>query len=523
MFQLFNQIRGIFSEMPLSRKIAMGAVLFIVLSIFGGIIIWSNMVEFRPLYTGLSQEDAAQVVNRLKDLKIPYKLENGGSGVSVPMEKVYELRLSMASEGLPKGGGVGFEIFNKTEFGTTEFVQKLNFQRALQGELARTIREIEEVRDARVLIVMPKESVFVEEAKPPSASVLLKLRRTLPPSRVNAIVHLVASAVEDLSPDRVTVVDSKGKILSSGSPEDPDNQVMNSQLSYKLAYEKSIAQRIESMLERIVGQGKSIVRVTADMDFSRVDVSEELFDPDSQVVRSRQDVSEKSDKQNMPGQKISSVNPLPAETPGNKSETRERNEGTVNYEISRTTRRTTRPLGEVKRLSVAAVLDGTYTTVKAKDGTVSRKYNPRTPEEMKLFTTIVRQAMGYSADREDQVSVESIPFTPDERWGDEQAPVKGVDRLIEDYGRAGLNLLVVLLIFIFVVRPLIKALKETKERESELLLDGEEDGVTVEIGADALAGVAGVRDGTAQERAMRLVREDVDKAANIIKGWLGEG
>ncbi|SCY80683.1 flagellar basal-body MS-ring/collar protein FliF [Desulfoluna spongiiphila] len=521
MFQFFEQIRDILAKMPLSRKIAVGALLFVVISLFAGIILWSNMVVYRSLYSGLSPEDASQVVTRLKELKIPYKLEAGGSGVSVPEDKLYDLRLSMAAEGLPKGAGVGFEIFNKTEFGTTEFVQKLNFQRALQGELARTIREIEEVRDARVLIVMPKDSVFVEESKPPSASVLLKLRKTLPQSQVDAIVHLVASSVEDLTPDRVTVVDSRGKILSSGTPEDADKQLLNSQLSYKLAYERNVTQRIQSMLERIVGQGKCIVRVTVDMDFSRVDVSEELFDPDGQVVRSRQNVAEKSDKTNLGPDKISSVNPLADLDPNRKTESKQRSDDTVNYEISRTTRRTTRPLGEVTRLSVAAVLDGTYTIETAEDGTRSRKYNPRTPEEMKLFSTIVRQAMGYSADREDQVSVESMPFTMDEGWELEQPPATGVDKLVNDYGKIGLNLLAILLVFLFVVRPLIRTLREVNEKEVDELFEEDDDGVTVSIGGDA-QGDGVLRDGTPQERAMRLVREDVDKAANIIKGWLGE-
>lgn len=521
MFQFFQQIRDIFAKMPLSRKIAVGALLFVVVSLFAGIIFWSNMVEYRSLYSGLSPEDASQVVTRLKELKVPYRLENGGTGVSVPEEKLYDLRLTMASEGLPKGGGVGFEIFNKTEFGTTEFVQKLNFQRALQGELARTIREIEEVRDARVLIVMPKDSVFVEESKPPSASVLLKLRTSLPRSQVEAIVHLVASSVEDLTPDRVTVVDSRGKILSSGTPEDADKQLLNSQMSYKLAYERNLTQRIQSMLERIVGQGKCIVRVTVDMDFSRVDVSEELFDPDGQVVRSRQNVAEKSDKTNLGPDKISSVNPLADLDPNRRTESRQRNDDTVNYEISRTTRRTTRPLGEVTRLSVAAVLDGTYTTDTAEDGTRSRTYHPRTPEEMKLFSTIVRQAMGYSADREDQVSVESMPFTMDEGWEPEPAPATGIDKLVDDYGKLGLNLLAVLLVFFFVVRPLIRTLKDVGQQEEDELFEEDDEGVTVSIGTEA-SGHGDVRDGTPQERAMRLVREDVDKAANIIKGWLEE-
>jgi len=520
-FQFFQQIRDILTKMPLSRKIAVGTLLFVVISLFAGIIFWSNMVEYRSLYSGLSPEDASQVVTRLKELKIPYKLDNGGSGVSVPEDKLYDLRLSMAAEGLPKGGGVGFEIFNKTEFGTTEFVQKLNFQRALQGELARTIREIEEVRDARVLIVMPKDSVFVEESKPPSASVLLKLRKSLPQGQVDAVVHLVASSVRDLTPDRVTVVDSRGKILSSGTPEDADKQLLNSQLSYKLTYERNVTQRIQSMLERIVGQGKCIVRVTVDMDFSRVDVNEEFFDPDGQVVRSRQNVSEKSDKANLGPDKISSVNPLADLDPNRKTESKQRNDDTVNYEISRTTRRTTRPLGEVTRISVAAVLDGTYTIETAEDGTRSRKYHPRTPEDMKLFSTIVRQAMGYSEDREDQVSVESIPFSMDEGWEVEKAPATGVDKFVDDYGKLGLNLLAILLVFLFVVRPLIRTLRDAGQGEADEMLEDDDDGVTVSIGGDAQA-AGPLRDGTAQERAMRLVREDVDKAANIIKGWLGE-
>ena len=522
MFQFFQQIRSILAQMPLSRKIAVGTVLFAVVALFIGIIFWSNMVEYRSLYSGLSPEDASQVVTRLKDLKVPYKLENGGSGVSVPAEKVYDLRLSMASEGLPRGGGVGFEIFDKNEFGTTEFVQKLNFQRALQGELARTIREIEEVRDARVLIVMPKDSVFVEETKPPSASVLLKLRKSLPHGQVDAIVHLVASSVEALTPDRVTVVDSRGKILSSGTPEDSDKRLLNSQMTHKMAYERNLTQRIQSMLERIVGQGKCIVRVTVDMDFSRVDVSEELYDPDGQVVRSRQNVAEKSDKTNVGPEKISSVNPLADLDANRRTENKERNDDTINYEISRTTRRTTQPLGQVTRLSVAAVLDGTYTVEAAEDGTRRRVFHARSPEEMALFTTIVRQAMGYSADREDQVSVEFMPFTLEDGWELEQPAATGVEKLVEDYGKLGLNLLAILAVFLFVVRPLIKTLKEVNEKESDELFDDEDDdGVTVSIGADALGGGV-VREGTAQERAMRLVREDADKAANIIKGWLGE-
>jgi flagellar M-ring protein FliF len=255
-------------EIPLSRKIAVGAIIFFIIAGFGSIFLWANKAEYKVLYTNLTPQDSAEIVGKLKELKIPYKFEREESVVLVPEEKLHEARLGLAEAGMPKSG-VGFEIFDKTDFGTTEFVQKLNFQRAIQGELARTIKDMDEVKDARVIVVLPKDSVFVEDVKPPSASVFLKLRAKLPPGKVQAIVHLVASAVENLRPELVTVVDSEGKVLSKGLGLDESDSPMNKQLEYKLEYERNMAGRIQTMLEEIVGPGKAIVRVTADMNFAK--------------------------------------------------------------------------------------------------------------------------------------------------------------------------------------------------------------------------------------------------------------
>ena len=519
-----QQIVHLFSVMPLSRKLLMAAVALTVLGGFGLMFFWANRIEYQPVFTGLAAEDAAQIVEKLKEQRIPYRLEGGGSVILAPAERVYDIRLSMAGSGIPKGGAVGFEIFNQTEFGTTEFVQKLNFQRALQGELARTIRDFREVSDAKVMIVMPKESVFVEESRPPSASVLLKLRTALSPEKVSAVVHLVASAVEGLTPERVTVVDTLGKVLSKGGGE--EHQAGSSaagQLEYRKSYEQELTHRIQTMLERIVGKGRAIVRVSAEMDFDQVAIDEEIYDPDSQVVRSHQSLNETANRKSSPGANVSSVDPVNAAGAGYARETADgssRQEETVNYEISRTVKRTSRPLGSLNRLSVAAVLDGKYVTAEENGQTV-RQFVPRTAEELAQFTKIVKNAMGYSADREDQVSVESFPFSDMQDLQLEKP--QGLDwvRLVRQFGRSALNLLLVLLVFFFVVRPLLRAFRDLKtEERAPALADGPHSQAAIaNEQREALPAPAGL---SPRQQAAALAQKDVEKSAGLIKGWLNE-
>ena len=461
MNRLLEQIIGILQGLPSSKKILMGCVVLMVIGGFAGMLFWTSKVDFQMVYTHLPPEDASQVVEKLKEQKIPYRLAGNGTGVMVPADKVYEVRLSMAASGIPRGGSVGFEIFDESKFGTSQFVQKLNYQRALQGELARTIRQFREVIDARIMIVMPKDSVFVEEAKPPSASVLLKTRSRLSRDKVAAVIHLVSSAVEDLTPDRVTVVDSTGKVLSTGVPEEeaPGN-LASKQLEFKIAYERNLAGRIQTMLEKIVGEGNAIVRASADMNFNQVDINEEIFDPEVQIVRSRQNSVESIDqKKSTSPEKASTVNPSPpAGKAKETSDTSKRQDETVNYEINRTIRRIVQPVGAVKRLSVAVVLDGTYVTESDKTGNTVRKYVARSQDELDQFAKVVQKAMGYNADREDQVSVESFPFSYMSDMESSDPPGFDWGVLLKQYSRGLVNILIILLVFLFIVRPIARGL-----------------------------------------------------------------
>ncbi len=516
-----QQIFRIYQRMPMSRKIGMATMLALLIAAFSAMFFWANRIDFQTAYTGLTQEDAAKIVEKLKEQNIPYELAGNGTTIKVPSPQVYDVRLSMAAAGLPKGGTVGYELFDETDFGTTDFVQKMNYQRALQGELARTIREFQEVEDARVMIAMPKDSVFIEETKPPSVSVLLKLRRDLSPEKIGAVVHLVASALEGMTPDRVAVVDTKGRVLFKGaSEEEKFGEQADSQLQYKSSVEKSLAARIQTMLERIVGPGKAIVRVAADMDFDQIDINEELYDPDVQVVRSRQNLLETKDKTSGPGE-VSSVNRITApgqEPGGGSSEKNNKQDETVNYELNRTVKRTVKPVGILKRLSVAAVLDGNYRIENDANDKPVRQYSARTPAELEQFKGIVQNAMGYSEDREDQVTVESFPFSET----DEMAEITGFDwkDFYRQYGRSVINIVLVLLLFVFIVLPLIKTMKEIKTTVVESLpAPDERMGLPPGAAERALSDPSKM---TPKEKAKHYAKEDIDKSATILKGWMAE-
>jgi len=520
----FQQIIGVLNGLPLSRKILMGGV---VLSVIGGLIgmfFWSNRIDFQTVYSNVPPEEASEIVEKLKEQKIPYRLNASGTGIMVPAQKVYEVRLTMAGSGIPRGGTVGFEIFDETKFGASEFVQKLNYQRALQGELARTIKQFGEVADARVMIVMPKESVFVEAVKPPSASVLLKTRSRLSREKVAAVVHLVSSAVEGLTPDRVTVVDSTGTVLSSGIPEaEEPGTLASKQLEYKLTFEKDLVRRIQSMLERVVGEGKAIVRANADMDFNQIDINEEIFDPEVQVVRSRQNSTESSDKKSTPASTASSVNPVSSANPSKQtSDVSNRQNETVNYEINRTVRRTVHPVGSIHRLSVAVVLDGTYSIETDKEGKTARKYVPRPQEELDQFAKVVKQAMGYNADREDQVTVESIPFS---YMADmEVSPPPGPDwsALFRQYGKSLFNILMIVLVFLFIVRPFMRGLRHPQgsvDENGKLLPAGERGALPGPEMRESLPDPSAM---SLKDRAVFQARKDIEKTAGIVKTWVNE-
>ncbi len=549
-----------FKEMSRVKKAGLGLLAMVVVAGFTTMFIWANKTVFGTAYSGLTGEDAAAVVSVLKTNKIPYKLAGDGTTILVPESMVYDVRLTMAKEGIPKGEGVGYEIFDKPEFGTTEFVQKINKKRALQGELVKTIKAFEEVKNARVMIVLPKESVFVEEIKKPSASILLELNSDLNKEQVASIAHLVASSVQDLTPELVTIVDTTGRILFEGKSEEEQARIdaenlADAQYQYKVRFEENLSKRIQTMLERIVGQGKAIVRVTSEMDFSQKSMNQEIYDPferGGEFVRSRKNRAEKIVQLTEDVPIPSTVNPITDENL-NGQQTKERvnkSDDTYNYEISKQVLATNKPMAELTRLSVAAVIDGVYVYKENKDGEKQKVYQPRSAEEMLQFRNIVSRAMGQDEARGDQVSMECFPFASISELDQDEPEVTGWKKIQKDYGRLIANLILVVVLFLLVIRPIIKTVKDVKatvelealpepeamEEEKDIPFDRmdaqqqqeylesmseEEKEMFLEqmSPSERNAYIANL---SVAERARYYARTDLEKTMNILKVWASE-
>ena len=516
MGEFFERLMTMFREMPPARRIAVLVVLGMLAAGFAVMFLWAGQPEYQVLFSNLSQEDAGKIVSKLQEQRVPYQIAQGGSAVMIPSDKVYETRLALATEGLPKGSSVGFEIFDETSFSTTEFVQKLNYQRALQGELSRTISQFNEVENARVLIVPAKDTVFVETTKPATASVLLELNSSLSSGKITGIVNLVANAVEGLSTDSVTVVDTTGKVWFKGSGEEDDAALAASnRLEIQRQTEDRMAKHIQSMLEQIVGPDKAIVRVRAEMDFDQEEMSEETYDPDTVVIRSQQRRIETSTR-DLPTQSAVSAMPGPgaaSATSAGQSKTSKQDEVT-NNEINKVERRVIKMLPTITRLSVAAVLDGKYESVTDDQGVSSLEYSARTPGELKEFESIVKNAMGYSEDREDQVTVTSFRFTslPGAEMPAPKAPSQWMVHL-NRYGKWGLVLLLILLTFAFVVRPIVKtvAVPAPEPQEEIAALPAEERAALPEVEEEDI-----------RVKGAKLANERFERAEQLVRGWLAE-
>jgi flagellar M-ring protein FliF len=408
------------------------------------------------LYSNLDLKEAGSITQALDQAGVKYEVKGDGSTILVPRDSVASTRLMLSGKGLPTAASVGYEIFdNSSALGQTDFVQQLNRQRALEGELARTIRGLDGVTAARVHLVLPKRQLFEEEAEQPSAAVNVTIGRQPTAEQVRAIQNLVAGAVPNLKSDRVTVVDQHAKTLSggdTGSAEAADGR--------KSEVEQRIAKQVKGLVEGVVGEGKVRVNVTADVEMNRVTLQQETFDPDGQVVRSESTTAENA-KQNDPEQQsgqVSITNNVPgANTTGtNNTSASGREESTTNYEISKTTRTEVQEPGSVKRLSVAVAVDGTTPT--GKDGKPG-EYQARDPDEMKQIDQLVRSAVGFNTQRGDQLTVVNVRFpTADNPEGTSSAnPLMGFDKNdIMRVAELGVLALMAILMMLFIVRPLLK-------------------------------------------------------------------
>ena len=419
------------------------------------------------LFSGLEAREATSVITKLEALNIPYEQKGDGGTILIPSDQVSKIRMQLASEGLPSAG-VGYEIFDKTDtFGTTAFVQNVNRLRALEGELARTIKSLDSIDSARVHLVIPDRQIFARDNQPPSASVVVKARARLSRGQVNAIQHLVAAAVAGLVANNVALIDDKGELLAGGGGAGEGDAATSAAQEERVSgFEDRLRQRVENIVSSIVGPGHARVQVAADMDFNRVTQTAETFDPDSRVVRSSQTVQQDSNsKDTRPGAAAVSVgNALPGQaapaTPPGEGSTsaNSRTEETINYEISKTTKTEVQDAGQVKKLSVAVVVDGTYTG----NANGQRTYAPRSADDMGKITALVRSAIGYDEKRGDQLQVTNMRFADIDAGTDATPapePIMGLDSsAIFKLAQVLILSVTALLVFLLVVRPMIRRL-----------------------------------------------------------------
>ncbi|MEW6246996.1 MAG: flagellar basal-body MS-ring/collar protein FliF [Nitrospirota bacterium] len=488
--------------------------------------LWTQQPDMQVLFSNLAADDASAIVEKLKEAKVPYETTAGGTTIFVPSSQVHDLRLQLAGQGLPRGGGIGYEIFDRSTLGMSEFVQKLNYRRALQGELARTIAQMPEVERARVHLALPERRLFATDQDRPRASVVVALRNghTLGKAQVQGIVHLVASSVEGLLAKDVTVVDGHGHLLSGQTAVDETVQLTGSQLEYQRTLEKEIETRIQTMLERIVGANKAVVRVSSVLDFRKVETTEERFDPNGQVVRSEQRGQEKSSGVNgvtggVPGVQSNVPPGTESESTQTSSTSSQTKNETINYEISRTVSRIVEPVGTIKKLSVAVLVDGTYETIKAAEGEKAaaepvRKYIPRSEEEMKRIEEIVKKAMGYSPERQDQVEVVNVQFG----FGPDEGAPAGTEAEATPAGtwapyvRYAVSGVLFLLILLFVVRPLLAMLETTTRSKGP--------GETPPLPAPLREVEASLEGAKPRTQIVDMARSNPESTAMVVKQWL---
>ncbi len=505
-----------------------------------------------PIYTGLSMDDSAKIVAELEKDGIPYELSAGGSQVSVPSDKVLRLRLTMAEQGIPSGGSiVGYEIFDRSEsFGSSNFVMNVNAMRALEGELARTISSINGVDTVRVHLVVPKRELFTREKEKPSASVAIKMRggSSLESQEVNAITHLIASAVPSLEPSKVTIIDSRGKLLARGDGNDSVGGMANNQTEYKVAYETRTQHALEDLLEKVIGVGKVRVQVTADINFDRIVTNSEKYDPDGQVARSVQSNTQKENATDKTGKDNVTVgNNLPQGASGgegasNSNKLVEQTDETTNFEISKTVQNHIKESGNVNKLSIAVLVDGTYSG----EENTAENYKPRSEDELKQLRALVSSAIGYDEKRGDKIELVNMRFTQDSLNLVEESFFEKFKLEIQSITQTLIISVVAILAILLVLRPAVSKMARQVQPPSEriagemaMLQDGAPSGriASGDIGdgggapsggfetspTDEIINVANIKGGM-KSSSMSKINEIVEKypeeTMGVLRQWI---
>lgn len=540
-------LRERFNEMPAARKTIAMVMIAVIIAAVVGSLLWSREPAYRILFTNLPDKDGGAVVQSLEQLKIPFKLDAGT--ISVPADKIYDIRLKLAAQGLPKAANTGFELIDNQKFGVSQFAEQVNYQRAVEGELVRSIESISSVEKARVHLATPKQTVFLRDQQKPSASIVLTLYagRTLDGGQVAGIIHLVSSSIPGLPVSNVTVVDQDGNLLSRSADLMNKGTLDQRQLQYVNLVERGFVERLETILAPIVGKGNVRAEVTAQIDFSEVEQTSETFKPNSPpnaaAIRSQQSLEQsgrtaEDAAMGVPGA-LSNQPPGAATAPitapvasaasgvaATIGATNLRKEGTTNFEVDKTIQHVRQSVGNVKRLSAAVVLN--YKAGKDKDGKLS--YVPFSPAEMTQINNLVREAIGFNKERGDSVNVvnaafaESIPL--------EEKPLQ--DRALTYVQSNGPNVLKAFVILVavfyllfFIVRPLMKDITRSREAARTMELDLGELSAGDHFTADSGSKAENEEDQQKMsafadllQQAKELAKNDPRMVATILREWM---
>lgn len=506
-----NQLSEFFNRLSGKQKALIGTV---TVAAFIGVMALVSVVSkpsYGVLFSNLNQQDASKIVQILKEKTIPFTLDDDGKTILVPKEQLYELRLDMASAGLPNSSIIGYEIFDRTNLGISDFVQKVNYRRALEGELARTILNLNEVEGVRVHIVTPERALFKEDEKSPTASVVLKLRSGRPLKREESqgIAHLVASSVEGMDASNVTILDTRGNVLSETNKSNSLAALTSTQYELQQKVENYLADKAQKMMDGTLGMGNSFVQVNAELDFRQVEKNMEQYDGENPVVRSEQSTEEKTVIRDS----------IPPST---------RSNSVTNYEISKTVEHIVENVGNIKRLSVATVIND-KAVAREKDGVKSTEYRSRTPEEMQQITDIVKRSVGFDPKRNDDISVVNMPFdTMNEQLlvQEEQIPQEWNDIALK------VVLIAAMIGAIVIIRSLLNRLRYRIEEPGSVTwgtrIAGELEQRPPEskkIHLPPMESEVPIEVALKTERRLQIqeyVKKQPDEASRLIKVWLSE-
>ncbi len=405
-----KQLQVIWGKLGLNQRISIVLAALAIVAGLASLLFWSSRPEYSLLYGKLDDSEAAKVINHLDEAKIPYRISKAGGALYIPEEKVHKTRMQLAMKGIPSADGPGWELFDKPNFGISDFVQRANFLRAVQGELARTISQLDGVSSARVMITLPENRLLIDKQKKPTASIWIKLRGIgdLSPATVNAIRFLVANSVEGLTPGNVSVVDNRGSLLTDNRENDPVAGQSSNLLTAKRNAEKYLSEKVETMLTQVLGPGQSVARVSADINWDTITRTEEKFDPESQVVRSSTINDEKTESSTPNSGGAVGVVPNTTGDTNSTSLTGSKTAkkiDTKTYDINKISSQIVQGAGTIKRISAAVFVNTRFTG----SGT-NRTAQPRTPEELKKFRLVVQSALGVETNRTDEVTLEEVIF-----------------------------------------------------------------------------------------------------------------